>query len=99
MGGLVGVQLVRQEIRRLLEAGEITGEDALMLTVFPTAGLLEARRAKGWSPELRAECVRLHEEDGLSCRQVAERTGVSFTTVKSWLWSAGFQAVRLSWDS
>jgi hypothetical protein len=49
-----GVELVRQEAWRLLEAHEITGWEALYLCVCPPARALEADRAKRWAPEVGA---------------------------------------------
>jgi hypothetical protein len=89
---LSGEQLVRSEIRKLLEAGEITPWEALDLSTFIPPALADAVRAKSWSPEIRAECVRLHVEEGMSCTECAEATGVAFTTVKAWLWPAGHSA-------
>jgi hypothetical protein len=77
-----------------LDAGEIDGWDALWLSVCPPVGLEGVVRAKAWAPDVRAECLRLHSDDGLSCPEVARTVGVPMATVKSWLWPLGHERER-----
>jgi hypothetical protein len=72
---------------KLRRSKELDGLEALRLVVWPPPGsrLLEARYVRSYSPELRAEALRLFEA-GWSVPMIAAQLGVSFGTVKSWVW-------------
>jgi hypothetical protein len=75
----------------LLERGEITGTDALTLICWPPTGspLVYAQAyEKTYHESLRDEARRLYD-DGMTCRQVAQRIGVPCATVKSWVSADG----------
>jgi hypothetical protein len=83
-----GLLIRRDAAIKLVLEREISGWDALWLVVAPPPTLAKiAARRKKYREAVRVEARELHA-GGLTCKQVAQRLGVPFTTVKSWLWPA-----------
>jgi Sigma-70, region 4 len=85
---------VRHELAlELLHTGQLGPEEALCAVVWPRnerlAGDGYTERRHEWPPETAAEARRLYDEEGLTYPEIAQRLGVRFTTVKSWLNSRG----------
>jgi len=74
----------RDAALKLVPLGDVSGWDALELTVWPPPTLANvSHRRKGYPDAVKDEARGLRAA-GLTCSEVARALGVPLTTVKSW---------------